>query len=289
MKYLITLALLGAICACDDAGGPGSVDARTLRIGLLPDQSADALVRRHTPLVEYLRTATGLEIELALSDDYEDFLDDFDEGRVDLAWFGALTFVQAEYRSDAVPLVMRDVDQDFRSCFLVSGSRREGLVADFEGQRFAFGSRLSTSGHLMPRYFLEQDGRVPELFFKSVQYTAGHDQTAYLVRDGIVDLGVANCLIFEQMLEDGRLTDDEVRILGRTPPYHNYAWAARKELPGELEARILGAFLALDQTVSEHAAILRAQNAGGYLPVSRENFYEVREAADSLGLLSDGN
>jgi phosphonate transport system substrate-binding protein len=247
MKYLITLALLGAICACDDAGGPGSVDARTLRIGLLPDQSADALVRRHTPLVEYLRTATGLEIELALSDDYEDFLDDFDEGRVDLAWF------------------------------------------DFEGQRFAFGSRLSTSGHLMPRYFLEQDGRVPELFFKSVQYTAGHDQTAYLVRDGIVDLGVANCLIFEQMLEDGRLTDDEVRILGRTPPYHNYAWAARKELPGELEARILGAFLALDQTVSEHAAILRAQNAGGYLPVSRENFYEVREAADSLGLLSDGN
>jgi phosphonate transport system substrate-binding protein len=287
MKYLITLALLGAICACDDAGGPGSVDLQTLRIGVVPDQAAVALVQRHTPLVEYLGTATGLDVELVLSDDYENFLVDFDEGRLDLAWFGGLTFVQAEYRSDAAPLVMRDVDQDFRSCFLVSGSRPERLVADFEGQRFTFGSRLSTSGHLMPRYFLQQDGRVPEVFFRSVQYTAGHDATAYLVRDGAVDLGVANCVIFRRMLEDGRLLHDDVRILATTPPYHNYVWAIRPALSGEFEAKIVDAFLALDETIPEHAAILRAQYARGYLPVSRENFTEVRKAAGSLGFLSD--
>ena len=289
MNYLITLALLGAICACDDARGPGSVELQTLRLGVLPDQAAEALVRQHTPLVEYLRTATLLDVELVLSDDYQKFLVDFDEGRLDLAWFGGLTFVQAEYRSDAVPLVTRDVDQDFRSCFLVSGSRPERLVAEFDGQRFTFGSRLSTSGHLMPRYFLEQDGRVPEVFFKSVQYSAGHDATAYLVRDGVVDLGVANCFIFEQMLEDGRLLSEQVRILGKTPPYHNYVWAVRRDLAREVESKILDAFLALDESISEHAAILQAQDARGYLPVSGENFHELRQAADSLGLLSDSS
>lgn len=287
MKYLITLALLGAICACDDAAGPGSFDSQTVRIGVLPDQLPEALVQRHTPLIEYLRAATGLGVELLIADGYGDFLADFDEGRLDLAWFGGLTFVQAEYRSDAHPIVTRNVDHDFRSCFLVAGSRAERLVADFEGQRFAFASHLSTSGHLMPRYFLEQEGRIPEKFFKSVQYAGTHDQTALLVRDGVVDLGVANCLVVQNMFEDGQLLGDEVRILIKTPPYHDYVWAIRPGLPVEIESRILDAFLALDQTLPEHAAILRTQDADAYLPIGRDSFHEVRQAAASLELLHD--
>ena len=140
-------------------------------------------------------------------------LDQFDAGRVDLAWFGGLTFTQAERQSQAEPLVFRDVDLQFTSCYLTRSSDTRTMISQFEGEDFSFGPRLSTSGHLMPRFFMEKEGVYPEQFFASLRYSAGHDQTAESVSEGTVALGVANCVIVQTLLENGLLGSDTVRII----------------------------------------------------------------------------
>ena len=223
-------------------------------------------------LVGYLQDATGLEISLSISSSYEDLVDDFTSGRVQLAHFGGLTFVQAEQQSGARPLVLRDVDLRFSSCYLVPASDARGSLADYEGEEFSFGPMLSTSGHLMPRHFLAKQDIVPEAFFASVRHSSGHDQTADWVCDGTVSIGVASCDIVRSMFADGRLSADVLRILKTTPPYVDYVWAVQRSLDASVTSRLRDAFLGLDPTDPAHGAILSANGTTGYLPAGSGDF-----------------
>jgi len=122
-----------------------------LRVGILPDVSEENLRKRYGPLLNHLSAKTGFDLNLVLPTDYGDLVRLFRENKVDLAYFGGLTFVQAQVFYNAEPLVMRDVDTRFTSWFLVRKSDPARNLADLKGKVFSFGSRLSTSGHLMPR------------------------------------------------------------------------------------------------------------------------------------------
>jgi phosphonate transport system substrate-binding protein len=284
MKYVLLLVLLATLVACEDERSVHIAPSGPIRIAVLPDQSRDTLLTQHAPLLDYLENETSLEFEIAIPRDYADLLDQFGAGRVDLAWFGGLTFTQAERRSQAVPLVFRDVDLQFTSCYLTDSSDTRTMIGQFEGEDFSFGPRLSTSGHLMPRFFMEKEGLYPEQFFASIRHSAGHDQTAIWVSEGAVALGVANCVIVQSLLENGRLSSDDVRIMETTPPYSDYVWAVSPSLHEHIKITILDAFLALDASIPEHREILRLQGANAYLPAASENFAIVRLAADRAGL-----
>ena len=158
-------------------------------------------------------------------------------------------------------------------------------IEDLRGLRFAFGSELSTSGHFMPRYFMKDRGIIPEQFFADVLYSGAHDKTALLVRNGAVDAGVVNLAIVEAMITDGLLAPDEVRIIEVTPPYANYVWSLRADLPVELADTIRSAFLSLSIDNPSHATILESQSAIVYLPASEHDFEELERAHDALVLV----
>jgi phosphonate transport system substrate-binding protein len=254
-------------------------------VGVLPDESETQLRARYTPLVRYLENATGLALELSVPATYDDLVADFARGEVDLAWFGALTMAQAIEQSDARPLVMRDIDLGFVSLFLVPARSSAETLQDLRGRTLAFGSRFSTSGHLMPRYFMEEEGITPETHFGSVVYTGAHDSTAYLVRHGEVDVGVANSAIIRAMFAEGRLDSVEVKVLQQTPRYRNYAWATHEDLDPAVRDLLLEAFMALDMNTPEHAHVLMLQDAGGFVPARREDFNVIADIADRMGLL----
>lgn len=259
----------------------------TIRVVVTPNQPSESLRERHGALIRYLEQATGISYELIIPADYEDLQQKFASGDADMAWLGGLTYVQAEMAGYADPLVLRDIDIQFTSCYVVNASSESSGVDQFRGGRFSFGPELSTSGHLMPRYFLTRQGYVPEEFFGSVRYSEGHYQTAEWVADGAVDLGVANCIILQSLFASGRLDREEVRILDATQPYSDYVWVARTSMDEATRAIILDAFLALDATRPEHLEVLRRQGANAYLPAGSSDFDLVRAAALEAGLLRE--
>lgn len=279
MKAVIILALALILAGCTGDAERNVLVPDVIRIGVLPDQSPDSLIEKYTPLVNYLKERTSLEIVLVIPDDYLAMLDDFSAQRIHLANFGGLTFTEAERRDNAEPLVMRDVDLNFASCYLVRQSDNRPSISQFKGETFAFGPQLSTSGHLMPRYYLQSAGIDAETFFASIRHSSGHDETAIWVKNREVTAGVANCVIVESMLRDGRLAPDEVRILETTPAYANYVWAVNQELDPAVKTRLRDAFLALDATLPQHRPILQKLGAHAYLPASRADFEDIRRAA----------
>lgn len=290
----IWLALLIVICAV--AAGTYFVVQPTfhqeatpsiLRVGVLPDESLETLHQRYDPLLAHLSAETGIDFKLVLPSDYSELVRLFRDHEVDMAYFGGLTFVQAHIFHHAEPLVMRDVDTRFTSWFLVKEDDPAHDLADFKGKIFTFGSRMSTSGHLMPRHFMHTEKHIiPEGFFTEVRYSGAHDKTAYLVRDGEVDLGVANSEIIRTMLRDGRLKENDIRVLWETPPYPDYVWAVHDHFGEGIKMKLRDAFLGLDANIAVHGKILTGMGAEAFLPAGTNDFLPLKRVAETLGLLA---
>ncbi len=282
------LTTLWALAGCGQ-GSSGSPQSSVLRVSVLPDEDPAALAEVHTPLIAYLSSVLDVQMELEIFPDYGSLVDAFDAGHVDLAWFGGLTFVQAEARTGAFPVAMRDVDLRFTSVFLVPASTEATMVEDLRGSRFAFGSDLSTSGHLMPRYFLEHRGIVPETFFTEVLYSGAHDLSLLLVQEGSVDVAVSNATIVRRMFAEGGADPAVVRVLEETPEYRDYVWAVHPSVPADVREGLLDALLALDMGNADHAAILARQGAESYVPATSRDFDALRSIARQRGLLGGGS
>lgn len=278
--------LCACLFACHSTEVPNQTTPATLRIGVLPDQNSKQLQARYASLLNYLSEELGVPCELVVPADYSGLAELFHAGEVDLAHFGGFTFVQARLQSNAVPLVMRDVDTRFTSYFLVRGDNPARTLSEFQGKSFSFGSELSTSGHLMPRYFLQEQNINPETFFAEVRYSGAHDLTALWVKDGVVDLGVASFMIVDQMRASGRLAQGDVRVLWETPPYPGYVWALRPGFSKATEIKIRDAFLALLPENEMQAKILESIGAGHFLPASISDFSELQTVLAELALLN---
>ena len=256
-----------------------------LRIGVLPDESKEALAKRYEPLRRHLSESLGLPCKLVFPDDYNALVESFGDGTVDIALFGGLTFVQAMVAYDAVPLVMRDVDTRFTSYFVTRADSAATDITNCEDVVLAFGSQLSTSGHLMPRHFLAERDITPETFFREVRYSGAHDTTIEWVRDGKVAVGAVNSRMFSAMMADGRIDKREFRIVWETPPYVDYVWAVQSSLGKTGRNKLRDAFLVLSPAHEPHDEILRNMGAAGFYPANAATFSDLREIASNMELL----
>ncbi len=262
--------------------------AQELRVSAIPDEAPTELQRKFAPLGAYLEKATGAKVAFVPVTDYAATVEGLAAGKLDLVWYGGFTFVQARRRTGtAIPLVQREEDAHFHSKFIVPAASRAKVVQDLKGASFAFGSVSSTSGHLMPRYFLVKNGIDPEKDFAKVAYSGAHDVTAKWVEAGKVDAGALNESIWQRLVDEKKVDPGKVRVLWTTPDFYDYNWTVRGDLDPKLVERIRAAFLALDPAKPEHKAILDLQRTKRFIPTAPENYRAIEEAARSAGLLRD--
>ncbi len=259
--------------------------ADVLKVTAIPDEAPTELLRKFKPLGAYLEQQLGMKVEFMPVADYPAVVEAIAADRIDLAWLGGFTFVQTRLKTgNAIPLVQREQDAVFTSKFISSDPAVKSL-ADLKGKTFAFGSVSSTSGSLMPRYFMQQDKIVPETYFSRVAFSGAHDATAAWVEAGKVDAGVLNASVWDKLVAAGKVDTKKVHVFATTPTYYDYNWTVRGSLDPELAGKIKAAFLALDPANPEHKAILDLQAASRFIETKPENYKGIEEAARAAGLL----
>lgn len=263
--------------------------ADTLRVSAIPDEAPTELLRKFKPLGAYLEQQLDMKVEFVPVSDYAAVVEAIAADRIDLAWLGGFTFVQARLKTadtahPAIPLVQRAEDEKFTSK-IISADPNVNSLQDLKGKTFAFGSVSSTSGSLMPRFFMLQDGINPETFFSRIAYSGAHDATAAWVQAGKADGGVLNASVWDKLVAAGKIDSDKVKVIATTPPYFDYNWTVRGTLDAGLRDKIQAAFLALDPANPEHKAILDLQAASRFIPTQAENYQGIEQAAEAAGLL----
>ncbi|MBH3359138.1 putative selenate ABC transporter substrate-binding protein [Pseudomonas guariconensis] len=260
--------------------------ADTLRVSAIPDEAPTELQRKFKPLGVYLSKQLGMDVKFVPVADYPAVVESLASNRLDMAWLGGFTFVQVHLKDPtATPLVQREQDAQFTSKFITANPDVKSL-ADLKGKSFAFGSISSTSGSLMPRYFmLKEDNIKPESYFSRVAYSGAHDATVAWVQAGKVDGGVLNASVWQKLVDAGKVDTNKVKVFATTPTYYDYNWTVRGNLDPALKQKIKAAFLALDPANPEHKAILDLQAASRFIETKPENYVGTEQAAREAGLL----
>ncbi|WP_085673734.1 MULTISPECIES: putative selenate ABC transporter substrate-binding protein [unclassified Pseudomonas] len=260
--------------------------ADTLRVSAIPDEAPTELLRKFEPLGKYLSRQLGMDVKFVPVADYPAVVESLASDRLDMAWLGGFTFVQVHLKDPtATPLVQREQDAQFTSKFITANPAVKSL-ADLKGKSFAFGSISSTSGSLMPRYFmLKEDNIKPESYFSRVAYSGAHDATVAWVQAGKVDGGVLNASVWQKLVDAGKVDTSKVKVFATTPAYYDYNWTVRGNMDPALKEKIKQAFLDLDPANPEHKAILDLQAASRFIETKPENYEGTEQAAREAGLL----
>jgi phosphonate transport system substrate-binding protein len=281
------VALAAAVTGCDRsaASSPGS-----LHIGAIPDQDPEVLQRLYGTVADAMSAALDLEVEYTPVTDYAAAVSLFRTGDLDLVWFGGLTGVQARLQTPgAEPVAQRDIDEAFTSVFVVNSGTGLAPSDDLTALaplRFTYGSETSTSGRLMPAYFLREAGVDPQGFPGGPGFSGSHDATLALVASGSYQAGVLNSQVWRSRTEEGAVDPAVVRY-AETPPYPDYHWllgprAAERTGVPDLRDRLLRFFTGLPAG----SPVLELFGAGAFVPARASDYDRIEEIGRDLGLVS---
>ncbi len=276
-----------ALVACLGLLGPAwSKTPKELRVSAIPDENPTELIRIYTPFAEYLSQELGIAVKYIPVVDYAATVEALAAKKLDMVWYGGFTFVQARKRTgNAIPVVSREEDLRFHSKFITRPDTGIKTLVDLKGKSFSFGSVSSTSGHLMPRYFLLQNGIDPEKDFAKFSFSGAHDATALWVESGKVDAGALNEAVWDKLVQTKKVDLNKVQVFWTTPPYIDYVWTVRGDLDSSLVEKIAAAFTKLNYSNPADKALMDLQRTKRYVRVKAEQFKPAEEAASAAGLL----
>ena len=265
---------------------PAQEKLTQLRVSVIPDENPQELLRIYTPFTNYLSKEIGLPVKFFPVVDYAATVEGLAANRLDLVWLGGFTSVQAAHRAKGSRrIIMRKEDAQFKSHFITGRGSGIRFLKDLKGKTFSFGSVSSTSGHLMPRFYLLQAGIKPENDFAKFAFSGAHDATVAWVEAGRVDAGALNFLVWDKLVQSKKVDISKVVVFWTTPPYVDYVWTIRGGIDQKLVKRISKAFLNLDYKNPVHRKLLKLHRTKGYIPAKDSEWEGIEKAAIVAGLL----
>ena len=276
-KALILL-LLPLVClsvAADEKTNPSK-----LRVALLPDENASTIIKNNLPLKQHLENVLDSEIKLVVTADYSSMVEAMRFGRIDVAYFGPLSYVMAKSKSniEAFCCISKNGNTTYRSIIITRADSGISRIEDLRGKDVAFGDPASTSSSLIPKFMLLNTGLQIKRDY-SGHHVGSHDAVALMVQNGKAHAGGLSKPIFDTLVEKGIIDSTKVRIIKTSGAYPQYPWTMRSDLDSALKERIRNAFLDI-----KDKNILKSFKATGFSPVNDADYDIVRELAKTLEL-----
>jgi phosphonate transport system substrate-binding protein len=188
-------------------------------------------------------------------------------------------------------IAQRDIDKEFRSVFIANNKSDIKSLKDLKGRTFTFGSESSTSGRLMPQYFLRENGIKLTDFKGELGFSGTHDKTLSLVASGSYDAGAMNEQVWKKRSADGSEDIKRVRVIYTTPPYFDYHWVLQPEAAQRLGGdafikKLQTAMFKLDPKVPAQAEILDLFGAKKFIPTKDENYRRIEQIGRESNLIA---
>ncbi|MDY6841335.1 MAG: putative selenate ABC transporter substrate-binding protein [Pseudomonadota bacterium] len=270
-----------------------SASAETFVFTAIPDEDETKLVERFKGVADYLSRELDADVRYIPVKSYAAAVSAFRNNQVQLAWFGGLSGVQARRLVPGSEAIAQGLeDQAFQTYFIVNASTGieptddlSALEDDLKDKTFTFGSKGSTSGRLMPEFYIrDMFGAQPEDFFSRVGFSGNHTRTLRLVEAGTYQVGALNFQVWEKELANGNIDTNAVQVIWETPPYPDYQWTIRGDVDERygdgFKKRVTEALLNLDDP-----ALLESFPRSGFIPASNDDYEPIRKTAEEIGIL----
>lgn len=284
MSLKKTLTLASAAVAVGLSMGSAAMakglDPDVIRVALLPDENASTVIKNNQPLKEHLEKSLGKKIQLAVTTYYSSMIEAMRFGRLELAYFGPLSYTMAAQKSkiEAFAGLKKRGATTYHA--VVIANKKSGIdkITDIKGRDMAYGDTASTSSHLIPKKMLVDAGLQAKQDYRE-HFLGAHDAVAVAVQNGHAQAGGLSQPIFNSLVERGIISLDKVKVLGVSPPFPQYPWAMRQDLAPALKEKIKAAFVELTDK-----KVLKPFKAEGFGAMTDADYDVVRDLSRKLGL-----
>jgi phosphonate transport system substrate-binding protein len=267
-----------------------NVNAQIFTFTAIPDQDETRLQQRFDKVARYLEDTLKIKVRYIPVKSYSAAITAFRNNQVQLAWFGGLSGVQARRLVPGSVAIAQGYEDQFFKTYLVANAstmlnKAGTLPSALNSFTFTFGSKGSTSGRLMPEFYLRQHfDKAPAEIFRHVGFSGDHSRTIALVQSGAYDLGAVNYQVWEKELTEGKIQPDKIHIIWETPSYQDYHWTIRGDAdqhwgPGFTE-KIQATLIAIDDP-----ELLQAFPRSSFVSAKSSDYHGILDVAKKIGLI----
>lgn len=241
----------------------------------------------YTPFLKYLEQKTGRRFRIKFTEKYEDTVDNLGTGITDFAAIGSMSFVIGKETygiNNLVSGVNHEGDTTYHAMIITSPNNGIDNIKDIRGKCFAFGSEMSTQGHLIPRKILEDNGISLDKLSKHI-YTGSHLNAAMSVINGECDAAGIQDVLAQRLESEGK-----IRIIKISEPFPSSLIAYNSAVDKITVNEVKEALLAFDPT-GKHKKMLvdwdKTEMPLGFTEINELEFNKVKILAEKYGLLEE--
>jgi len=287
LGLLLCCAIVLVACQKQGSSTPTKTgEIEVLTMGLIPADDAEQMLRDYEPVGKYLADKLGIPVKIKVTSDYTAAIEAMRSKHIDLAWFGPFSYIIAKNVAGAESIVngvrRSDGKSDYRSIIVTNAKSGINSLEDLKGKKFAFVDPASTSGNLIPRKILIDNGIDPDKDFEMSYYAGTHNAVEYSIANGKVDAGADSDNSYDRMVAAGEIDPKVNIIIYKSEAIPGSPIAVRGDLPAELKNRIQDALITMDQQT------INKVNGWGdiakYQKVSDSDYDIIRETAKTLGM-----
>jgi phosphonate transport system substrate-binding protein len=287
-RVLLTALAVVLVAGCSRQAptAAGGRNPDVLKVALLPDESPSTVINDNEGLKQYLTQRLAKRVELIVTTDYSSMIEAARHGRIDVAYFGPLSYCLAKSKCDIEPFAAKLQHGATTYQSLVVANAESGIetLADLKGKpssssiTVAYGDKASTSSYLIPKSMLAAEGLIAGRDYEEV-FVGNHDAVLMNVARGNAQVGGLSKPIFESLIERRFVEPEKVKVIGESKSFPQYPWAMQADLAGELKQRIRDAFYELHDP-----DVLGPLKAEGFAAVEDADYDSIRELAKLLDL-----
>jgi phosphonate transport system substrate-binding protein len=285
------LLFTAAACGQNGDGSQGGEAAdntdKPFLVGVIPSQNKGNMEAAMEKLAVKLEEGLGRPVDLEIFSDYNGVVEAMKYDKIDMAYYGPLTYVIVNHEAGAQAVVTQLIDGEpfYYSYIIVPADSPlnsfEDLVENSSTTKFAFGDINSTSGSLVPSLALKEQGVFTDQNnhkFAEVTFTGSHDITALSIENKKSDAGAIDSAIYDQLVADGKIDGSKIKVIWKSEELFQYPWAVTKNTDAETIQKLQDTFLAIDDP-----EILSVFGADGFIKASDSDYESVRKAAKEAG------
>ncbi|KZZ46997.1 phosphonate ABC transporter substrate-binding protein, partial [Oleiphilus sp. HI0085] len=239
---------------------------------------------------EYLGKALGIEVRYVPVKSYAAAVTAFRNDQVQLAWFGGLSGVQARLLVPGSQAIAQgDEDRFFKTYFIAHHStglkKSDEFPKGIANKTLTFGSKGSTSGRLMPEFYIRQHlNDAPDALFKRIGFSGNHSRTAALVNSGAYEIGVLSYKVWEKELAAGKIDPKKVQVIWETPQYQDYQWSIRGDVDAHWGEGFGGKIKQALLNMKDPDLLARFPRKA-FIEAKNEDYQAILDTAKSIGLI----
>jgi len=290
-------SLIGAALGLAAMTGVAAAQTRPseLVFAVVPAENASGVTERFQPFMDYLARELGTKVTLRVANDYAAVIEGQRAGNIHIAYYGPSSYVRAATvtNGNVVPFVTTvnaDGSIGYYSVLLTRANNPASSLQDLKGKNLCLVDPNSTSGNNVPRFAMNKMGLNPDQFFAKVVYAGSHENAITAVQQGTCDAAFnwwnsETDSNFQRMVNKNMVKKEDFKIVFRSELIAGSPYAYLNNLPQDLKAAIVKAFMEAPQ--KDKAAFDRLSDGKdrGFHAVTvkdYETIVELQRFVDSL-------